>query len=114
MVLVGKNLRFCTTRTHLAVIAIVVNTNSGTIAAPAKTHPPEVLFAMTDAAQLCLTQRVSARKITCPVKGAGSNLRPRQKTLLFSKISATDTGLPPATSEPRQDHQAGGMAEAES
>lgn len=53
---------------------------------------------MTDAAQLCPTLKISARKIPCPVKGAGSSKRPDQKTSLFPKIRATDTGLPPASS----------------
>ncbi|WDN87462.1 hypothetical protein BuS5_00430 [Desulfosarcina sp. BuS5] len=40
----------------------------------------------------------TAIKITCPVKGTGSNIEPCQRTSIFPKIRATDTGLPPATS----------------
>ncbi len=49
MVQVGRNLRFCTTCTHLAVISNAGFTYSGTIAAPAKSYLSDVLFTMTDA-----------------------------------------------------------------
>ncbi len=49
MVLVGRNFQFCTTCTHLAVIANAGLTNTGTIAAPAKSHLSAMLFTMTDA-----------------------------------------------------------------
>ena len=82
-----QNCKFCITCTHLAVIRNAVSTNSGTIAAPAKTHPNRRAFSDDGCCGTMPHLPNNDKKKTDPLKGQPLSFNHAQNAPYFPNKS---------------------------